>query len=262
MLKAVSKDGTTLAYDQLGDGPAVLIVGGAFTDRRATRPLADLLAADFTVLNYDRRGRGDSGDTAPFAVEREIEDIAALIEQAGGAAAVFAHSSGAALAIEAARALPGITQLALYEPPFIVDDSRPPLPGDYVAHLQELTAAGKREEIVEYFMTVAVGLPAEFLAPMRDGEMWPHMIALAPTVAYDGAAVAANMMGRPLPSEWSGEITVPTLVLDGENSPAWQRDSVQALVNLLPDAQRHSLPGADHGAPPEQLAPVLTAFLR
>jgi pimeloyl-ACP methyl ester carboxylesterase len=261
MHKAISKDGTTIAYDRVGEGPALILVGGAFTPRAATWPLAELLAADFTIYNYDRRGRGDSGDTAPFSVQREIDDIAALVEAAGGTAYAFGHSSGAALVLEATRALPGLTKLALYEPPFIVDSSRPPLPADYVEHLFELTAADKREEIVEYFMTRGAGIPAEWVDGMKQGPHWNDSVALAHTVAYDGAVVAANMAGNPLPAQWSTEIAVPTLVLDGGNSPDWQRESVRQLAGLLPHAQRVTIEGYDHGCPPEVLAPLLSRFL-
>ncbi len=128
-----SKDGTTIAFERSGEGPPLVVVGGALNDRHAAATLAGLLAPNFTVYAYDRRGRGDSGDTPPYAVEREVEDLQALVEEAGGTAFVLGHSSGAVLALEAAAATPGITKLVLYEPPFIVDDSRPPLPDDYVS---------------------------------------------------------------------------------------------------------------------------------
>src|SRR5512137_163645 len=145
MQKVTSKDGTAIAFDKTGQGPAIILVGGALSDRSAAVPLASLLAPHFTVFAYDRRGRGDSGDTAPYAVEREVEDIDALIDTAGGSAFVFGHSSGAVLALEAARGLSHkIPRLALYEPPFIVDDSRPPMPEDFRARLQGLLAEGRR----------------------------------------------------------------------------------------------------------------------
>src|SRR6266496_3829270 len=173
MRKVHSKDGTTIAFDWSGEGPAIILVGGALSDRSAGTQLAAHLAPHFTVYTYDRRGRGESGDTAPYAIAREVEDIDALINEAGGSAFVFGHSSGAVLALEAARLLPTkITKLALYEPPFIIDDSRPPAPQDYVPHLMELVSSGRRGEAVEYFMTV-VGTPAEMVAQMRQSPMWP-----------------------------------------------------------------------------------------
>src|ERR671937_2228400 len=168
-----SKDGTTIAFDQPGDGPSIILVGGAMSTRSASVPLAALLAPHFTVFAYDRRGRGASGDTAPYAVEREVDDLDALISAAGGSAFVFGHSSGAVLALEAAARGLAITKLALYEPPFIVDDSRPPLPKDYVAHLTELVSSGRRGEAVAYFMTTRVGLPVDAVAQMCHDPMWP-----------------------------------------------------------------------------------------
>src|SRR2546421_9569970 len=175
MRKVISKDGTPIAFDQSGHGPPIILVAGA----TATRLAEASLAAHFTVFAYDRRGRGESGDTAPYAVEREVEDLDALITEAGGSAFVFGHSSGAVLALEAARLLPSkITKLALYEPPFIIDDSRPPLPQDAAAHLTRLVSSGRRGEAVEYFMT-QVGLPAEMIAQMRHSPMWPGQEAVA-----------------------------------------------------------------------------------
>src|SRR2546421_7197857 len=178
MRKVISKDGTPIAFDQSGQGPALILVASATATRLAEASLAAVLAPHFTVFAYDRRGRGESGDTVPYAVEREVEDIDALINEAGGSAFVFGHSSGAVLALEAARLLPTkITKLAVYEPPFIIDDSRPPVPRDYVAHLNELLAAGRRGGAVEYFMTDAMLVPAEMVAPMRNTPMWPPIEA-------------------------------------------------------------------------------------
>src|SRR5438132_403129 len=161
MRTVISKDGTAIAFDQSGHGPALILVAAATATRLAEAALAATLAPHFTMFAYDRRGRGDSGDTPPYAVEREVEDLDALINEAGGSAFVFGHSSSAVLALEAARLLGGkIEKLAIYEPPFIIDDSRPPVPQDYVPHLNELIAAGRREEAVEYFMTDAMLVPA------------------------------------------------------------------------------------------------------
>ncbi len=165
--KVISKDDTAIAFDQSGQGPVVILVGGALGDRSASEPLAALVAEHFTVLNYDRRGRGESGDTLPYAVEREIEDIDALIKEGGGSAFVLGGSSGAVLALEASARGLAIKKLALYEPPFIIDESRPPLPKDYVTQLNEMIAAGQRGDAVAFFMTKAVGMPAEAIVPMR-----------------------------------------------------------------------------------------------
>ncbi len=255
-----SADGTIIAFDRSGAGPALVLVGGALSDRQAAVGLAALLAPTFTVFAYDRRGRGDSGDTPPYAVEREIEDLAALIEGAGGSAFLFGHSSGAALALEAVAGGLPVPRLALYEPPFIVDSSRPPVPDDYVRHLQELVAADRRGDAVAYFMIEGVGVPPEMVEQMRQAPMWPGLEALAHTIAYDGMVMGDQMAGRPLPPSWASASRVPTLLMDGGNSPAWARNAVEALAAILPRAERRTLEGQDHGAAPEVLAPVLEAF--
>lgn len=263
----LSKDGTPIAFDQSGQGPALILVAGATATRVAEASLAAALASSFTVFAYDRRGRGDSGDTAPYAVEREVEDIEALINAAGGSAFVLGHSSGAVLALEAARLLPTkITRLAVYEPPFIIDDSRPPAPADYVAHLNELVSSGRRGEAIEYFMRDAVGTPAELMAQMRQSPMWPGLEALAHTIAYDGAIMGNTMRGDPTPLRKWASVTVPTLVMDGtvffgdEEKHRFLRHGADALATILPNAQRRTLEGQDHGAADEVLVPALKAF--
>jgi pimeloyl-ACP methyl ester carboxylesterase len=212
------------------------------------------------VITYDRRGRGDSGDAATYAVEREVEDLGALIAKAGGAASVFGHSSGAVLALEGAvRGLP-ITRLAVYEPPFIVDDSRPLLPDDYGPRLTELISSGRRGDAVELFMTVAVGVPAEMVAQMRTSPRWPAMEALAHTLPYDGAVMGDTMEGNPASMKRWASVTVPTLAMDGGASPEWARNAVRALVEVLPDAQHLTLEGQTHATDPEVVAPALERF--
>ena len=260
MSEVRSKDGTPIAFDRSGAGPPLIVVLGALNDRSSAAPFAEALGPNFTLYAYDRRGRGDSGDTPPYAVDREVEDIDALISEAGGSAVVYGHSSGAVLALEAAARGLAIPKLALYEPPFIVDDSRPSLPGNYVATLQELASSGRRGDAVAYFMTAGVGLPAEMADQMRGAPMWPALEELAPTLVYDGIIMGDTMSGRALPSEWAISVTVPTLVMDGGASPAWQRNAVRALADLLPHAQGRSLEGQDHDVAPEVLAPVLVEF--
>jgi pimeloyl-ACP methyl ester carboxylesterase len=256
MRKVTSKDGTPLAFDRLGDGPPVILVCGGSTDRTANAPLAALLASHFTVFNYDRRGRGDSGDTAPYAVEREVEDLDALITAAGGSASVYGTSSGAALALEAAARGLAIKKLALWEPPFIVNDSHPRPPANQAAHYNELVAAGRRGDAVEYFMTKVVGLPAEFVAQARTAPWWPAQEALAHTLAYD-----ATIMGDyALPTERVASVTAPTLVLAGGASQAWIRDTARVLADILSNAQHRILEGQTHDVAPEALAPVLEEF--
>jgi pimeloyl-ACP methyl ester carboxylesterase len=259
--RATSKDGTTIAFDRSGRGPAIILVGGALSDRSAAFPLAARLAPRFTTIAYDRRGRGNSGDTAPYAVDREVEDIEALILAIGGSALVFGHSSGAVLALEAARTLPDrIPKLALYEPPFFVDDSRPPLPEDYVTRLDELVSTGRRGDAVEFFMTTGPGVPAEAVAGMRREPFWPSMEAVAHTLAYDGTVMGDTMEGSSAALERWASVAVPTLVMNGGASPDWQRNAVLALVDVLPDARHRILEGQDHGPDTEVLATALEDF--
>jgi pimeloyl-ACP methyl ester carboxylesterase len=264
MPTVTSKDGTRIAFDRAGAGPALIMVSGAFHHRAMNPPGAEPsapLAPRFTVYTYDRRGRGESGDTAPYEVEREVEDIEALINEAGGSAFVFGHSSGAVLTLEAARLLPGkITKLALYEPPFIVDDSRPPVPKDYLAHLTELSAAGRWGDAVVYFMTAGLAMPAEAVAPMRNDPMWPALEAVAHTLVYDTTVMGDTMSGSSEPLMRWASVTIPTLVMDGGDSPEMMHSAARALVAVLPHAQYRTLAGQTHGVAPEVLAPVLVEF--
>jgi pimeloyl-ACP methyl ester carboxylesterase len=259
----ISKDGTPIVFDQSGQGPAIILVAGANATRLAEVSLAAALAPHFTVFAYDRRGRGDSGDTAPYAVEREVEDIDALITEAGGLAFVFGHSSGAVLALEAARLLGGrIEKLAMYEPPFIIDDSRPPVPQDYVPHLNELIAAGRRSEAVEYFMTDMMLVPAEMVAQMRNTPMWPQLEAVAHTIPYDGTIMGDTMSGNPSTLRKWASVTVPTLVMVGEASSVFFHNGAQALVDILPNAKSRTLAGQDHGPADEVLTPALVEYFK
>jgi uncharacterized protein YndB with AHSA1/START domain/alpha-beta hydrolase superfamily lysophospholipase len=259
--RVTSKDGTSIAFDRLGTGPAVILVTGATGVRSGMAHLAAVLAPHFTVFNYDRRGRGESGDTVPYAVAREVEDLDALIDEASGSAFVYGISSGAVLALDAASTLPTkVKKLALYEPPFILDDSRPPLPHDYVQQLDAAIAAGRRGDAVEIFMTKALRIPEEYLAPMRNGPMWAAMEAVAHTIAYDGTIMGDTMSGKPLPANAWAAATMPTLVMDGELSEGFFHDAAQALADILLNARRRTLEGQEHGVAPEALAPVLVEF--
>lgn len=261
MQTVTSKDGTIIAYDQTGTGPALILVGGALSQRSAGEPLAGLLAPSFTVISYDRRGRGDSSDTAPYAVEREIEDIAALIERTGGSAYAYGMSSGAILALRAAAHGLPIKKLALYEPPVIIDSARAPIPRDYVPHLGELASSGRRSEAVEYFMTSAVQVPSAMVAEMRATPMWQGMEAIAHTLAYDGMVMGDTMSGDVATLQQFASVQTPTLIMDGGASPEWMRNSAQALADVLPHARRQTLEGQTHAVDPQMLAPILRAFL-
>jgi pimeloyl-ACP methyl ester carboxylesterase len=218
------------------------------------------------VFAYDRRGRGNSGDTPPYAVEREVEDIDALIIEAGGSAFVFGHSSGAVLALEAARLLPTrIRKLALYEPPFIIDDSRPPAPRDYAPRLKELVRSGRRGEAVEYFMT-EVGASADMVAQMRQSPMWSGLEEVAHTLPYDVTIMGDTQRGDPSSLKKWAAVRVPTLVMDGTvflgraENHVFLRHAAQELTTILPHAQHRILEGQDHGPADEVLAPALKAF--
>ena len=255
-----SRDGTTIAFDRSGVGPPLVFVGGALSNRGAAADLASQLAPHLTVLAYDRRGRGDSTDTAPYAVEREIEDLDALIGAAGGSASVYGHSSGGALALRAAGAGLAITRLAVYEPPFIVDHSRDVLPQDFVDQIDHLLAAGRRGDAVAYFMTVAVQVPDDVVGRMRGSPMWPVMEAAAHTLAYDNRVMDGLMTGDPAPLERWATLPMPILALDGGASPAWARAAVGALAETIPRAEYRTLEGQNHGVEAAVLAPLLAAF--
>lgn len=252
-----SKDGTIIAYDRYGEGPALILVGGALSERSAWAPLAQILAPHFTVIAFDRRGRGASGDKAPYAVEREIEDIEALIDAVGGTAFVHGQSSGAVLSLEATARLPGkVQKLSLYEPPFIIDDSRPLPPADFVEHIDALIAEDRRSEAVEYWMIDVVGAPAE----MKNSPAWAGMEAVAHTLPYDIAVLGDNMSGKPLPAERWASVAAPVLVMDGGASPDWIRNTARTLADTLPDARHQTLDGQQHNAAPDVLAPALLQF--
>ncbi|MEV6645096.1 alpha/beta hydrolase [Amycolatopsis sp. NPDC051371] len=261
MSTTVSADGTKIAYTRAGSGPALVLVDGAMCYRGSSPndALAKELTAHFTVYTYDRRGRGESTDTGPYAVEREVEDIAALVKEAGGEAFLFGISSGAALALEAARGLP-VTKLALYEPPFVVDGTRPRVPADYPARLDSALSEGKRGQAVKMFMTEGVGLSGTMVAMMRIMPFWAKLKRVAHTIPYDTAFVVEHQSGAPLPAEAWSEVKVPALAVDGGRSPAWMRNGVSSLAKALPSAEYRTLPGQTHIVKAAALAPVLTDF--
>jgi pimeloyl-ACP methyl ester carboxylesterase len=256
----VSKDGTAIAFDRTGHGSPVILVDGALCSRGMgpSGPLATLLASNFTVFTYDRRGRGESGNTLPYAVEREVEDIGALISEAGGTAYLWGVSSGAVLALEAANRLTGIKKLAVYEAPFIVDDSRPTTEGDWV-QINEAVAAGRRDDAVKLFMK-SVGVPAFVRALLRLTPAWSKLRAVAHTLPYDGTIVRINQRGKPLPASGWASVTLPTLVMDGGRSPAWMRHANRSLASLLPNAQYCTLEGQTHMVKARAHAPTLAKF--
>jgi pimeloyl-ACP methyl ester carboxylesterase len=256
-----SKDGTQIAFDQYGRGPTLILVDGALC-HRAFGPMPSigkLLAPHFTVFHFDRRGRGASGDTPPYAVEREIEDIEAILQQAGGSAYLFGTSSGAALALEAASRLNGIKKVALYEAPFFFDDVHPPRPDNYHETLTALAAANRRSDALKLFMKT-VGTPSFAIAIMRLLPMWSKLKAAAHTLPYDITIVSDKRAGEPLSAERWSSVTMPALTAVGGKSPAWWQDAMKELSRVLPSAQHRVLPGQTHVVKAQVLAPVLMEF--
>lgn len=255
METVTSKDGTTLAFDRIGEGPPVVLVCGGSVDRMADAALAQQLASDFTVFNYDRRGRGDSGDTLPYAIEREVEDIDAMMEAAGGSAHLWGSSSGAALALIAAEQGAAVDKLALWEPPFIPEGVPKP-PADQVQQYETMVAEGRRGDAVEFFMSKVVGLPDEMVAGAKSQPWWGATEALAHTLAYD-ARIMANY---DVPLERAAAVKVPTLVLAGGADMPWMRDTAAALAEALPNGEVRFLEGQGHDVDSDVLAKTLKEF--
>lgn len=257
MRTVTSEDGTAIAMDVFGTGPPVVMVVGAFNTRATTAPLAEQLQQRFTVFNYDRRGRGESGDTSPYAVQREIDDLNAVIAAAGGAAAVFGYSSGATLALRSAAAGLAVTKLVVYEPPFVVDGSRPPLATDLPERLTALVQSGRRGDAVELYQREAVGIPEPVIAGMRTAPFRPYMEAIAHTLAYDAAIVGDLSLPEPL----LASLGVPVLALSGEDSPPLLRAAAEAVARTVPTGTLRVLAGQTHDIAPEATAPVIVEFL-
>jgi pimeloyl-ACP methyl ester carboxylesterase len=252
-----SSDGTKIAVDIAGSGPAVVLVSGGSVDRGSNAGLADALNGEFTTYNYDRRGRGDSGDTAPYAVQREIEDIEAVIALAGGHAHLFGSSSGAGLAFEAAAAGAPIDKLVLWEPPYNLDPAGRP-PADSVEQLDRMVAEGRRGDAATFFMVDMVRLPADFAAFAKTQPWWPGQEAIAHTLAYD-----ARVMGDySVPTATAARIAVPTLILTGGASFPFFKPTAAALVDAMPDARTAELPEQQHNVDPTVLGPAMAEFLR
>ncbi|MDT0344909.1 alpha/beta fold hydrolase [Streptomyces litchfieldiae] len=249
---AVSADGTGIAFTCRGSGPAVVLVDGAmcFRDAGPSGPLAERLAADFTVFTYDRRGRGGSGDGPPYAVDREIEDLAAVIAAAGGRAHVHGISSGGLLALEAlARGGAAIDRLSVFEPPLPEDGVTRQL----AAQLAALVADGQRGAAVELFQT-SIGIPEPMVAAMRDSPFRPVLESIAHTLVYDLTITGAAAADR------YAALTTPVLVVDSTDTSAGLRSAARTLAEAIPGARHRSLPGHFHDVAPDELAPVLAEF--
>lgn len=253
-----STDGTRIAFDRFGQGPPVVIVGGLLSDREGGRPLAEQLAGRFTAIAYDRRGRGESGDTAPYAVAREVEDIGALIAEVGGRASVYGHSSGAGLALEAAAGGLPIDRLVLHEPPYgPADEEARRGATEFARRVEAAVVDGPAIDAIAMFLEAA-GVPPEVVAEMSAD---PTKQALAPTMPYDIAVMGEIDRGGAIPEDRVRSITIPTLLLAGGASADFFRDTAARLAELLPDATYIVLDGQDHGADPRVVAPVVAVFL-
>jgi pimeloyl-ACP methyl ester carboxylesterase len=260
--KVISRDGTPIAVDRIGSGPALILVDGAMCSRTfgPLPALARELAAHFTIYHYDRRGRGDSGSGFTHDLQREIEDLDAVLQYAGGSAMVFGISSGAALAAEAALQLRGIRRLALYEAPYVVDSTHEPLPPTFIADMEAMVAANQRSGAVKKFMRY-VGTPGIVVFVMSLLPFWKKLTAIAHTLPKDLEIIAPHHNGKPFPEgKWS-PITIPTLVMAGGKSPAYMRNGMRAWANALPNSVHQTLAGQTHMVKQAVLAPALVSFL-
>lgn len=246
----ISKDGTSIAYERSGTGPVLVLVSAALADSSGSRRLAKQLSSQFTVTNYDRRGRGASGDTPLYQPEKEVQDIQAVIDANGGTAFLFGSSSGSVLALDAAQSLgPKVKKLFMFEPPFIVDNSRPAIAEGLGQQISALVAQGRRNDAVRLFFTRGMGIPGPGVTLMRflmPG--WSKMAAMAHTAPYDLAILSGTQAGAPLPSNRWNSATAPTLVAVGGRSEPFFHNGAKALVGMLPHAEYKLLPGMNHGA--------------
>lgn len=251
----VSRDGTRIAYGISGRGPTVVLVSGAMSTGATLAPLAELLAERFSVVSYDRRGRGASGDTPPYAVAREVEDLAALVEAVGGEAGLYGISSGGALVLEAAASGLPVRQVAVYETPFADHGGGVAERAEYTAALTEALERGRRGEAVELFLRLT-GLAEEMIQGARRSPMWAGLEAIAPSLAHDDAVMGDGLV----PRERIASIGVPLLAVAGEASPRWLRAAVHDVAEAAPKGAYLTLERQSHMVEPEVLAPVLVEF--
>ncbi len=250
--RVASRDGTQIAFEKFGRGDALVIVGGALSDRSGAKPLAAALGDHFTVYTYDRRGRGESGDTQPYSVDREIEDLEAVIERAGKRARVYGVSSGAALALQATVKMPSrVVQLAVYEPPYGQEQSAY---DRQKANVNRIVEAGQPGDAAEFFLA-EIGTPPEAIDDMKRSPEWKRMAKIDFTLAYDYAVLGDGQV-----PEAVAQITAPTLVMDGEKSMPFIRPSADRIAELIPNSRQRTLAGQTHQAKPEAVAPVLIEF--
>jgi pimeloyl-ACP methyl ester carboxylesterase len=252
-----SADGTRIEFDRTGCGPPVILLSGGPGDRSAEKPLAEALRPFLTVFTYDRRGRGGSGDTQPYSVEREYEDLAAVIAEAGGTAGVFGSSGMGMIGLEAAAHGVPINRLAMWEPPYVVDGARPPIRADWGDRVAGLIGEGRAEDAIGYWLTEIVGVPQEHVISMHATPFWAGMAQNAQALVYD----AAILRDFSLPVDRAAKVTTPVLLVDGGGAALpWIRSGIQAALGVLPNARHQVLDGQSHDVQPDVLAPVLIKF--
>jgi pimeloyl-ACP methyl ester carboxylesterase len=265
LLRVTSRDGSSIAYERTGSGTPVILVAAALADRTGTRRLARALAAQYTVINFDRRGRKDSTERSPYDVQREVDDIEALVDAAGGEAVLFGSSSGAVLALDAADRLgPKVSRVVLFEPPFIVDGSRAPMPAGLDAEVRRLVAGGQPGAVVKLFMHQALGIPRFAVGIMSIMPGWSSMKAAAHTLPHDLELMRGTQDGTPLPARRWQAVSAPVLVLTGGRSEAFFHRGAEALAEILPDGRHEVLKGQGHGVVlmnPKALLPQFNAFV-
>jgi acyltransferase len=254
----VSPDGTSIAFERSGKGRPVVVVGGGLNDRATFATLAGQLSQNFTVLNYDRRGRSHSGDgdRELYAIDREVEDLETMVNVAGDGCCVFANCTGGMLAARAAARSTGIEKLALFEPPYCVVDDGPKITDSYLRRLRELIAAARNEDAIGLFQKEAVGLSAEVIAKARSHPAFPVVAALAPSLIYDATIAFENAV----PVELMARISIPVLVLDGGNSPQWLQGACEAVAEAIPQGRHLRVEGVSHIFDQAIVAPLLTEF--
>lgn len=266
MSTTVSRDGTVIGFDKVGNGPAIILIAGATQyraiDQRAPEMARLLSEAGFSVINYDRRGRGESGDTLPYAVAREVEDVAALIAVVGGRASLYGASSGCALALEAAQSGLPVDKLVLYEPPYVVDDSWAPPPRDYFEKLAAFREAGDKAGALTYFFTASIHMPSDQVDGMKKSPFWPMLEPVGHTIEYEALCMGKEAVegGLATTQRWN-KVTQPVLVVDGDASFPFMAAGADTVAKVL-GAGRKTLPGQGHGPAPEAIAPVVVEFLR
>lgn len=257
MLTVTSKDGTRIAYDRIGQGKVVILVLGALNSRKSGASLAKLLASRFTVISYDRRGRGDSPETAPYSPQREVEDLGALIDAVGGPVHLYGHSSGAAIALRAAFRLRNrVRKLAIYEAPYSLDPEARKAAREYYRALKKLLKSGRNGDAVALFIR-NVGVSDRQTRALKRMPMWRGLEAMAPTLAYDSKVLGE---GHSLPTALLARISTPTLIMHGGKGSQSMRNTAEAINNALPNSQLRALVGQTHGVKPKAIAPALEEF--